>query len=185
MDYKGIINQIEPELEKAISYLKRELIKIRSSRATPALVEDILVEYFGEKFSLKQLSSISIPGPREILIQPWDPSYLQPIIKTLERSGRGFVLRAEKEVVRVILPPLTQEYKEELIRLVSQKQEEARKTVRKWRDEAWSKIQQLWREGEISEDGKFKGKKELQKLVDEYMEKIKTLGEKKKKEIEG
>jgi len=183
VNYKDIINKIRPELDKAISFLERELAKIRTGRATPSLVEDIVCECFGQKFPLKQLAAISIPEPKQILIQPWDKSYIEGIVRALEKTGIGANPIVDKEVIRINLPFLSEEYRKELLRLLSQKQEEARKTIRRWREEAWDKIQEGYREGKIREDDKYQGKDELQDLVNEYNEKIENLGEKKKKEI--
>ena len=184
VSYKEIINNIKPELDKAISFLERELAKVRTGRASVSLVEDIVVECFGQYFPLKQLAAISVPEPKQILIQPWDKSYLEGIVKALEKTGIGANPIVDKEVIRINLPPLSQEYRKELIRLLSQRQEEARKTIRRWRDEAWSKIQQGYQEGKIREDDKYRGKEELQELIDEYNEKIEQIAERKKKEIE-
>ena len=181
--YKEIIDKIRPELDKAISFLERELAKIRTGRATPSLVEDIVCECFGQKFPLKQLAAISIHEPKQILIQPWDKSYIEGIVRALEKTGIGANPIVDKEVIRINLPSLSEEYRKELLRLLSQKQEEARKTIRRWREEAWDKIQEGYREGKIREDDKYQGKDELQDLVNEYNEKIENLGEKKKKEI--
>ncbi|PIS39526.1 MAG: ribosome recycling factor [Candidatus Nealsonbacteria bacterium CG08_land_8_20_14_0_20_38_20] len=183
MDHKEIIGKIKPELDKVINFLEKELAKFRTSRATPSLVEDVIVECFGQKFPLKQLALISIPEPRQLLIQPWDKSYLEGIVRALERTGTGANPIVDKDAVRINLPPLTQEYRQDLLRLISQKQEEAKKTVRRWREEAWAELQEKFKEGKIREDDKFRGKDELQKLVDEYNKKIEEFGERKKKEI--
>lgn len=183
IDYKKIINLIKPELDKAIHFLERELAKIRTGRASPGLVEDIICECFGQKFPLKQLAAISCPEARQILIQPWDKSYLEGIVKALSETGIGANPIVDREVIRINLPPLSEEYRKDLTRLISQKQEEARKTIRRWREEAWAKIQEGYREGKIREDDKYRGKDELQKLIDEYNEKIEEIGERKKKEI--
>ncbi|MBU4298783.1 ribosome recycling factor [Patescibacteria group bacterium] len=183
MDHKEIINKIKPELAKVINFLEKELAKFRTSRATPSLVEDVIVECFGQKFPLKQLALVSIPEPRQLLIQPWDKSYLEGIVRALERTGTGANPIVDKDAVRVNLPPLTQEYRKDLLRLISQKQEEAKKTVRRWREEAWAELQGKFKEGKIREDDKFRGKDELQELVDEYNKKIEEIGERKKKEI--
>lgn len=184
MNHKEIIGKIKPELDKVLNFLERELAKFRSSRASPSLVEDVSVECFGQKFPLKQLAAISIPEPRQILIQPWDKSYIEGIVKALERTGIGANPIIEKEVIGINLPALTEEYRKELLRIISQKQEEAKKVIRRWRDEAWTEIQKNFREGKIREDDKFRGKDELQELIDEYNQKIEEMGERKKKEIE-
>jgi len=183
MDYKEIINKIRPEFDKVVSFLEREMAKIRTGRASPSLVEDIIVECFGQKFPLKQLAAISSPGPRQIIIQPWDKSYIEPIEKALSQSSLGTSPVVDKDLIRLSLPPLSEEYRKNLLRILSEKQEEAKKTVRRWREEAWDEIQEKFKEKEIREDDKFRAKDELQKLVDEYHKKIEEMGERKKKEI--
>lgn len=182
-NHKEIINKIRPELDKVIAFLDRELQKIRTGRASPSLVEDIVVECFSQKFPLKQLSAISIPEPKQILIQPWDKSYIEGIVKALEQTGIGANPIVDKDAVRISLPPLSEDYRKDLLRLISEKEEQARQTIRRWREEAWDEIQERFREGKIREDDKFRAKDELQELVDEYNEKIEKIGEKKKKEI--
>lgn len=181
--HKEIIDKIKPEMEKVINYLERELSKIRTSRATPSLVEDVVVDCFGQKFPLKQLAAISTPEAKQILIQPWDKSYIAGIVSALEKTGVGASPVVDKDVIRIILPPLSEEYRKSLLKLISEKQEEARRTIRKWREEAWEEIQGATKEGKVREDDKFRAKDELQDLVKEYNEKIEELGEGKKKEI--
>ncbi len=183
ISHKEIIEKIKPELDKVTNFLERELQKIKTSRASTSLIEDIEVEVFSQKFPLKQLSMISIPEPRQILIQPWDTSYIEGIVKALEKTGIGASPIVDKNLIRINLPALSEEFRKDLIRLVSEKQEEVKKTVRRWREEAWDEIQEKFREGKIREDDKYKGKDELQELIGEYNEKIEELAEKKKKEI--
>lgn len=183
VNYKDIINKIKPELDKVISFLERELTKIRTGRASPSLVEDIIVDCFGQKFPLKQLAAISIPESKQILIQPWDKSYIEGIVKSLSETGIGANPIVDKDVIRINLPPLSEEYRKNLLRLISEKQEETRKTMRYWRDDVWDEIQDKFRDGTIREDDKFRAKDELQDLIDECGEKIEKIGEKKKKEI--
>lgn len=185
ISYKDIIEKIKPELEKVVNFLNRELQKIRAERASPSLVENINVEYYGQRYSLKQLAAISIPQPREILIQPWDKSYIEEIVKSLEKSSIGASPVVDKTLIKITLPPLSEEFRNDLIRLVIEKQEQVRKTIRKWRDEAWKEIQEAFKETKISEDDKYKGKKELEDLIKEFQEKIEEIVQKKKKEIEG
>ena len=183
MDYKEIIDKIKPELDKTAAFLDREIGKIRTGRASPSLVEDVVVDCFGEKFPLKQLAAISTPEIKQILIQPWDKSYIEGIVRALEKTGVGASPIVDKDTIRINLPPLNEEYRKNLVHLVSEKQEEARKTIRHWREKAWSEVQEKTKEGEIREDDKFRAKDKLQELVDEYNEKIEKSGEKKKKEV--
>lgn len=181
--YQEIIDKVRPEFDKVINFLERELLKIRTSRATPSLVEDVVVDCFGQRFPLKQLAAISTPETKQILIQPWDKSYIGGIVSALEKTGVGANPIVDKDVIRINLPSLSEEYRKSLIRLISEKQEEARKTIRHWREDAWSEIQEKTKTGEIREDDKFRAKDELQELIDEYNKKIEEIGEKKKKEI--
>jgi len=181
--YKTIIQNIKPELDKVIGFLEKELSKIRTSRATPSLVEDVVVDCFGQKFPLKQLAAISTPEAKQILIQPWDKSYIEGIVSALEKTGIGANPIVDKDVVRINLPPLNEEYRKNLARTISEKEEQSRRTIRKWREEVWSEVQEKTKQGEIREDDKFRAKDELQELVDEYNKKIEELGENKKREI--
>ena len=184
MEYKEIINKIKPEMDKANNFLEKELEKIRTGRVSSSLIEDIIVDCFGQKLPLKQLAAISIEGPREIIIQPWDKSYLESIEKAISQSSVVASPVVDKEVVRLNFPQLSEEYRKNLTKIISEKQENARKTVRRWREEAWKEIQQKQREGEIPEDDKYRAKDELQDLIDKYNEKIEEIGERKKGEIE-
>ena len=183
MTYQEIINQIKPELDKVINFLEREVAKIRTGRASPALIEDLIVDCFGQKLSLKQLGAISCPNPRQIVIQPWDKSYIEAIEKAMSQSSLGMSPVVDKDVIRLSLPLLSEEHRKNLLKILSEKQEEAKKTIRRWREEAWDKIQEEFKEGKIREDDKFRGKDELQELIDEYNEKIEEIGERKKREI--
>ena len=181
--YKDFIDKAKPEFEKAFRFLEGELAKIRTSRASPALVEDIEVNAFNQKFPLKQLGAISTPSSSQIVIQPWDTSYIEPIEKAIAQSGLGMSAIVDKTVIRLNLPLLTEEYRNTLTKMLGEKAEAAKQTIRRAREDAWNKIQASQKAKEMSEDDKFRGKDELQKLVDDFQEKIKSLVEKKKNEL--
>lgn len=183
MTYKEFIDKIKPEFEKSLKYLEAELSKIRTSRASPALVEDIQVDCFGNKFALKQLAAISSPQTNQLVIQPWDASYIEPIEKAISQSGLGMSTAVDKNLIRLSLPLLTEEYRNSLVKILNEKAEETKQTMRRHREDAWNKIQAAQKEKKLTEDDKFKGKEELQKLIDDYAEKIKNLVEKKKGEV--
>ena len=183
MLYKEFIDKTKPEFEKAFKFLEGELTKIRTSRSSPALVEYIQVNYLNDKFSLKQLAAISCPLPNQIIIQPWDNSYIESIEKAILQSGLGMSSAVDKNVIRLSLPLLTEEYRNNLIKILNVKAEETHQTMRRLRDEVWSKIQVAQKEKQITEDDKFKGKDGLQKLIDEYGKKVKELVDKKEKEL--
>jgi ribosome recycling factor len=134
---------------------------------------------------LKQLAALSTPEPKQIIIQPWDKSYMEPIQRAISQSSLGLSPVVDKDLIRISLPPLSDEYRKNLLRLLSEKQEEARKTIRRWREEAWDEVQEKFKEGEIREDDKFRAKDDLQDLIEEYNKKIDEIGEKKKKETMG
>ena len=182
-NYKDYITNAKPELEKAFRFLEGELAKIRTSRASPSLVEDIEVNAFGQKFPLKQLGAISTPSNSQIQIQPWDASYIEPIEKAIAQSGLGMSAVVDKTSIRLNLPLLTEEYRNSLAKMLGEKAEATKQTMRRDREDAWNKIQAACKAKEISEDDKFRGKDELQKVVDDYQEKIKALVEKKKNEL--
>ena len=181
---KQILEKTKPELEKAVEFFHQELAKIRTGQASPALVEDIMVDVQGILLPIKQLAGISSPERRQILIQPWDPAHLGPMEKAIFKGNLGVSPVVEGKNLRITLPALTQEYRQTLLHLLSEKSEQTKQTFRKWRDEAWGKIQEGERAGDIREDDKFKGKEDLQQLIDEYTKKVDDLVEKKKAEIE-
>ncbi len=181
--YKDIIEEIKPELEKTIDFLKNELAKIHVGGVSTSFLEDSLIDIFGQKMPLKQLASITSEGARHIIIKPWDQSYVQDIVKSLEKGSLNLSISTEKEIIRVNLPPLSEEYRKDLLKVISEKKEQARITVRRWRDKAWDEIQEGFRAKRITEDEKYRGKDDLQKLVDEYNKKIDEIVERKEKEI--
>jgi|SRR5581483_3678130 len=183
MTYKEFIESVRPEFEKAFKFLEAEIAKIRTSRASPALVEDLSVDCFGSKYALKQLAAISTPQSNQIVIQPWDGSYIEPIEKAILQSGLGMSSAVDKNIIRLSLPLLTEEYRHNLIKVLNEKAEQTRQTMRHWREDAWNKIQTAQKEKQLSEDDKFRGKDDLQKLIDEYQKKIKDLIDKKTQEV--
>jgi len=183
MSYKEFIDKVKPEFEKAFKFLEAEMAKIRTSRASPALVEDIEVSAFGSKFTIKQLGSISTPSANQIFIQPWDSSYIEPIQKAIEQSGLGMSAAGDSTGIRLSLPLLTEEYRHQLTRTLNEKAEQTKQTMRRAREDCWNKIQDAQKAKEITEDDKFRGKDELQKVVDEYNKKIKDLIDRKLQEI--
>ena len=156
--YKQIIENIKPELNKVVDFFQGEMKKIRSGKANPNLVEDVLIDCFGSKMSLKQLAAISCPEPRQILVQPWSKEYLEPIEKTLSKQDLGSSPIVEGQVIRINLPSLTSEFREKLLVQIGRITEEAHQTIRKWRDEAWKNIQEKTRH---KEKAKIKGIKSV------------------------
>ena len=183
MSYKEFIDNVKPEFEKAFKFLEGEISKIRTSHASPALVEDIEVDCFDQKFTLKQLAAISCPRPNQIVIQPWDASYIEPIEKAILKSGLGMSSAVDKNLVRLSLPLMTEEYRHNLLKILNEKAEQTRQTMRHFREDAWNRIQNAQKEKKITEDDKFHVKAEVQKLIDEFGKKVKDLVDRKSKEV--
>ncbi|GBE16775.1 ribosome-recycling factor [bacterium BMS3Abin15] len=181
--YKQIIESKKSDLEKAIEHLETEIGKLRTGRANPAMVEALMVDYYGTKTPLKQVASINVPEPRLIVVQPWDADSLVNIEAAIKESDLGLNPNNDGQVIRLNIPPLTEERRIDLVKVLNQKAEEARVSVRNAREEAWKEIQDTEKEGKISEDDKFRGKDELQKTTDEYNNKVEKIRDKKEKEI--
>ncbi len=176
------VTDFKTKLKESSGFLAGELAKVRSGRATPALVEDVLVDYYGAKTALKGLASISTPDARTLVIEPWDKNALEAIAKALTQSV-GSQPVVDGIVIRISLPSLPQERRLELIKLASQKVEEARVKSRRLRDDAVKSLQQLERAGQISEDDKFRQKEEIEKVMKEHMEGLEEMRKKKEREL--
>jgi ribosome recycling factor len=181
--YQEIINRLKPNLDKTIEYLKDELAGLQVGRATPALIEDLEVECYGQKMPLKQLAAIQTPEPRLIIVRPWDKDILKNIEKAISQSRLGLSPVVDEELIRLKIPPLSEERRRDLVKILQEKVEECRISIRRQREEVWKEIQELERKKEISEDDKFRAKDELQKVIDDYNKKVEEMKEKKEEEI--
>lgn len=177
------ISKIKPNLDKTIDYLKQELAALQVGRATPSLIEDLKVKCYGQEMPLKQLAAIQMSEPRSILIRPWDKNILKDIAQAISQSKLGLNPIIEEDFICLKIPPLNEERRRELTKILQEKLEECRISLRRQREEVWKEIQDLEHQGKISEDDKFKAKDELQKIIDEYNDKIEEMSQKKKGEI--
>ena len=176
-------DQHKEQFGKTIEHLKSEISGLRTGRATPALVEDVTVEAYGTKQALKSIASISVADAKTINVEPWDKSILQDIETSLRNSDLGLSPVNDGNLIRLALPELTTERRQELIKVLHQKLEQARITIRKMREDIRSKIDKAEKDKEISEDDKFKQFDSLEKIVKENNDKVKEIGEEKEKEI--
>jgi ribosome recycling factor len=183
MSYKDIINQKRPEFDKNIDFYKMDIASIRTGRANPAMVEDIEVDYYNQKYKIKELASINTPEPRTVVIQPWDKGAVEPICGGIRKSDLGLNPTVDGQIIRLNIPALTEERRKEFIKLLKQKTEETRVKIRRVREEIWDKVQKMEKAHEIREDEKFKAKDELQKLIDELNKKIEEMEKKKEGEL--
>ena len=178
-----IIQKAKPQMGKAIEIFKEEIGKLRTGRANPAMVEGLMVDYYGAKSPLKQVASITIPEPRLIVIQPWSRDSLVDIEKAINESGLGLNPTNDGQAIRIAIPPLNEERRQEIVKVLGKYAEDSRVLIRQAREIAWDEIQDQVRVGKLGEDDKFKGKDQLQKLIDEYNGKIEEIRERKEKEI--
>lgn len=174
---------LKPKLEEAIEDLKNEMKNIRTGRANPSVVEDLEIDYFGTKTPLKQAASISSSDARSLVITPWNKDHLVDIENAIKDSDLNINPTNDGSAIRLNFPPLTEDRRVELVKVMKKKTEEARIEVRKVREEAWDEVQKNEKGGEISEDDKFRKKDELQKVVDGCNEQIEELSKKKEDEI--
>ncbi|MFH1597700.1 MAG: ribosome recycling factor [Patescibacteria group bacterium] len=172
------------KFEKTIEFLQNEIKQIRTGRAHPSLVENIIVEAYQAKTALVQLASVSVPEPRQIVIQPWDKGIIKDIERAIQASSLDLNPQIDSaNLIRITIPPLNEETRQNLIKTLNQKLEEAKVSVRNEREEILKGWRVSEKNGEISEDDLFYNQKQLQKVVDEYGSKIGEIGAKKEEEI--
>jgi ribosome recycling factor len=169
--------------QKAIEHLKGEFSRLQIGRASAALVEDVTVEAYGSQQPLKSVASISIPEPTSLAIQPWDKGMLNAIEKAIRDSGLGLNPVNDGSAVRINMPPMTEERRKELSKVVHQRAEEGRISVRRSRGDAHSAYKQLQKDGELTEDDLKMYEKKLQEKVDEANKEIEDLAKKKESDI--
>ena len=174
---------IEPKMQRAVEAMERDFHAIRTGRATSALVERVVVDYYGTPTPINQLAGISVPDAHLIVIQPWDRSVLSAIEKAITRSDIGLVPNVDGTVVRLNVPPLTEERRHELVKQVRRRAEDARVEVRNHRREAADQLKKALRDGDLSEDEERRDLEALQKLTDRYIEGIEAHAERKEAEI--
>ncbi|NOZ56653.1 MAG: ribosome recycling factor [Calditrichaeota bacterium] len=182
MIVKEIHDDAERRMKKAVEATESELAKIRTGKASPAILDTIRVEYYGNNVTIKQVASVSVPEPRLIVIQPWEKRMLSEIEKAIMKSDLGLNPVNDGTVIRVPFPPLTEERRKDLVKLVHKLGEEGRVAVRNIRRDANEKLKKAEKNHEISEDDLHR-QKEIQELTDEYIKKIDKIIEAKEKEI--
>ena len=183
MVVKAVLKEIEDNMKKAIEATKRELAELRSGRANPKMVEGIRVNYYGTPTLLKELATIGIPEARMIVISPYDPSSVKEIEKAILQSELGITPVGDSKVIRLIVPPLSEERREELVKIVKKTVEEGKVSIRTVRRDGKEKIKDLEKDKKISEDDRFKSEDQLQKITDKYIKEIDSILEEKEKEL--
>jgi ribosome recycling factor len=174
---------LEARMSRAIEAMDRDLNGVRTGRASVALVERIPVEYYGTQTPLNQLASISVPEPHQIVIQPWDRGVLGAIEKAILRSDVGLTPNVDGTVVRLNIPPLTEERRRDLVKVVHKRMEEARVEVRGHRRDATEDLRKREREGVVGADEARREQERIEKLTHQWVEEVDRVGKAKEQEI--
>ncbi|RKY84665.1 ribosome recycling factor [candidate division KSB1 bacterium] len=183
MDEEEIYLESEERMEKSIENLRSELAKIRTGKASPALLDGIKINYYGTLTPLKQMASITTPEPRLLVIQPWDKSSMGEIEKAIQKSDLGINPINDGNIIRIPIPALTEERRKDLVKLVKRFGEECKIAIRNIRREANEKLKKLEKESKISEDNCKRSLDNIQELTDDFIKKVDQLLVKKEKDI--
>lgn len=178
-----VMQEAESRMQKSVEVLRQDLATIRTGRASPKLVERVMVDYYGTPTPLYQIASISAPEARLLTIKPWDPHALSSIEKAILTSDLGLNPSNDGTIIRLVIPQLTEERRHELSRVAAHRVEEARVAIRNCRRDAIKDLQELEHEKLISEDEYYRARDRIQELTDEYIKRVNKIGEAKEAEI--
>ncbi len=180
---KEILRVTEEKMKKTVELFRKELAGVRAGRATPALLEKITVDYYGVATPVNQLANISVPEPRLLVIQPWDRSTVPLIEKAILKSDLGVTPVSDGVVLRLAIPQLTRERRQELVKAIRKKGEEERVAIRNLRRDANLEVKEREKNKQLSEDESRRAQEEIQKLTDRYIKEIDAALQVKEKEI--
>ena len=180
---EDVLDDVNYRMDRTIDAFKRELGQLRTGRATPALIEDLSVDYYGSATPLKQIASISAPDARAIMVQPWDRGSLREIERSLQRSEMGFNPSNDGNVITVPIPPLTNERRQEMVKLLRKKAEDGKVSVRNVRRDGLETLRKLERDKAISQDQNRRAQDQLQKVTDGHTKLIDETASAKEAEI--
>ena len=183
MDQDDILLECEEKMDKAVEYLTGELRGIRTGRASPALVEYVKVDYYGSPTELRQLANITVPEPTQLLVRPFDASAVQSISKAIQQAGLGLNPVAEGKQIRITLPPLSGERRQQLVQSVKQMGEQAKVAIRNVRRDANKHIDQLQKDSSITEDDAKEAKEQIQGFTNKHEKQVEEKLEAKRHEI--
>jgi len=177
------LEETRKKMEKTIKNFKEELAHIRTSRASIALLEGIKVDCYGTKMPITQVATVNVVEGRMLVIQPWDPNLVKEVEKAIQKSDLGINPTSDGKTIKVVIPPLSEERRKELVKVVRKMAEEARIAIRNLRREILDKFKSAKKKGEISEDDYIQLEKKVQKLTDEFVKKVDKLLKEKEEEI--
>jgi ribosome recycling factor len=178
-----VLKEYEAHLKKAVEALRHNLASIRTGRAAPGLVEHLHIEAYGATMPLNQLASVSVPEGRLLVIQPYDAGMIKPIEKAIQQSDLGINPSNDGRVIRLVIPPLTEERRKELVKIVRSRVEEVKVSVRNQRRDAIDDLKKLEAEKLISEDEQHRGQERIQQLTDRYTKDLEHIGAEKEAEV--
>jgi ribosome recycling factor len=184
-DLKGLFGEVKKRMDTGIEHVRKELAGVRTGRASVGILDSVHVEAYGSPMPLNQVASLSIPEPTMIVAQPFDPSLMKEIEKAVRTANLGLNPSNDGKVVRIPIPPLTEERRKELSKLVHKYAEDGRNGVRQVRREANEKLKKLLKDHKISEDDERRGLEEVQKITDQHVHLIDDLQKKKDQELLG
>jgi ribosome recycling factor len=177
------LKDISAHMDKSVEAIRNEFATVRTGKASPALLDLIKVDAYGQQMPLNQMATVGAPEPRLIVVQPYDPSQLGAIEKAIMSSDLGLVPNNDGKIIRIPIPPLTEERRKELVRLTHKIAEEGRVAIRNIRHEANKRVQQQEKDGTISEDDMHRLLKEIQDLTDKHIAAIDQMLERKEQEV--
>lgn len=183
MALNDIYRDAQARMKKSVEHVQHELARIRTGRATPALLDAVKVDYYGSLMPLNQVSTVSAPEPRMLVVQPWEKRMIAEVEKAILQADLGLNPSNDGNVVRVPIPDLSEERRQDLLKLVKKFCEEGRVAIRNVRRDANDHIKKLEKDHEISEDNSHDGLEKIQKFTDDYIEEIDAILEHKEKEI--
>ena len=178
-----VISSIEGKMGRAVESMERDFQGLRTGRASTSLVERLVVEYYGTPTPLNQIAGISVPEAHQIVIQPWDRSVLGAIEKAIQKSDIGLTPNVDGSVVRLNIPPLTEERRRDIVKAVHRRMEEAKVEVRNHRRDAGDALKKEERDGSLGSDAAHREQEQLQKVTDRYISEIDRLGAHKEHEV--
>jgi ribosome recycling factor len=177
------LREVEEHMRKSLDVLRRELSVLRTGRANPSIVEHLMVEYYGSPTPLQHVASISAPDPRQILIQPFDRTIVGAVEKAIRQSDLGFNPTNDGNLVRIIIPQLTEERRRDLVKVVHKRVEEAKISIRNVRRDANDHLRKLKKDKELSEDEEKRAQEQLQRLTDRTVQETDVIGQAKETEM--
>lgn len=182
-ELQTIINDADKQMKETVNFFKKELSHVRAGKAQPSLLDGVKVDYYGSQTPLNQLANVSAPEARLLTVQPYDKSALEDIEKAIMSAGLGLNPNNDGNIIRIPLPMLTEERREELVKKCSEIAEDARISIRNTRRDANDEIKKKVKSESLSEDARYEAEEEVQKITDKYTERVDELLEKKEDEI--